>query len=254
MWPDEGRLIMAQPDTMLEHALRYGNAGFAVLPLAVRGKTPVTAHGKDDATTDPTIIRAWWAAHPRRNIGVRPPEGAVVLDVDPRAGGRLADLGEFDETWTAATGGGGWHLWFRYLGPVRSRMDGVAGVDIKTHRGYLVVPPSVHPSGVAYRWVTRAPIGPLPIHLRGRVRLPAHGPRPVRELSGDPSRRGAGLVRYVEQARPGHRNQALFWAAARAYAEGGDPKLLHDLVVAAAGVGLPDREIERTLRSAERTA
>jgi len=51
--------------------------------------------------------------HPDANIGLRPPVGTVVVDVDPRAGGAsaLVELtrphGGLVPTWTAYTGGGG---------------------------------------------------------------------------------------------------------------------------------------------------
>ena len=94
---DEGK------DT-LKAALDYAAMGWAVLPLhAVEkgrctcgdagcgspGKHPRTNHGLKDATSDPDTIRAWWAAWPDSNVGVRTGEesGIVVLDVDPRHGG-----------------------------------------------------------------------------------------------------------------------------------------------------------------------
>src|SRR5699024_803274 len=74
---------------MLEHALKYAADGLAVFPLVPRTKRPATAHGKDDATLGADQIRAWWTATPDANIAARPPEGVVVLDVDPRHGGTL---------------------------------------------------------------------------------------------------------------------------------------------------------------------
>ncbi|WP_433657552.1 bifunctional DNA primase/polymerase [Nocardia sp. CA-128927] len=244
--------VPAQGGEMMAHALAYARAGLAVLPLAPAGKVPVVEHGKDDATTDPEVIRAWWERNPLCNIGIRPLVGRVVLDVDPRSGGSLEALGELPDTWMAATGGGGWHVWFRCTGRMRGRLDGVAGVDIKTHTGYVVAAPSVHPSGIRYRWLNRAPVAVLPMHLRDKVRLPARradGFGRVRTASG-----GAGLVNVVASAQEGNRNQALFWAACRAYDSGGDPNVLQELMFAAMRVGLPDSEIEATLQSAQRRA
>ena len=50
-------------------------------------------------------------------------------------------------------GDGGHHLWFLHPGGRLSavRLDG--GVDLKTHRGYMLLPPSRHPAtGQPYRW------------------------------------------------------------------------------------------------------
>ncbi len=238
---------------MVDHALAYARAGLAVLPLTPWGKTPASAHGKDDATTDPVRIRAWWLRNAQCNIGIRPHSGVVVLDVDPRSGGSLDALGETPETWTAATGGGGWHLWFRCDGKARGKLDGTQGVDIKTHTGYLVAPPSVHPSGIRYRWTNRAPIAYLPSHLGVRVRVPAVLPFPVAPYKRHRGS-GTGLVSAVRNATEGQRNQVLFWAASRACSEGGNPSVLQEIAHAAEDCGLSRIEIGRTIRSAQRSA
>jgi hypothetical protein len=41
-------------------ALEIAVLGFAVFPLRPRGKTPLTAHGHLDATTNLAVIRPWW--------------------------------------------------------------------------------------------------------------------------------------------------------------------------------------------------
>ncbi|WP_157777219.1 bifunctional DNA primase/polymerase [Nocardia terpenica] len=237
--------------SLLDHALGYARAGLAVLPLAPRGKVPVTEHGKGDATTDPQVIERWWQRDPLRNIGICPQPGVAVLDVDPRNGGSLEALGMLPETWTARTGGGGWHVWFRCAGAVRGRLVDADGVDIKTHSGYVVAPPSVHPSRDRYRWLNRAPIAMLPEHLRERVRVPA-AVRPAGRVSARSASSGAGLVRAVAEAQPGQRNSVLFWAASCAWREGGDAAVLDALTDAGVAVGLSLLEIERTLASAER--
>jgi hypothetical protein len=150
-------------------AIDYARRGLPVFPLIPKTKRPACAHGKDDATVDLDRISAWWEANPRCNIGLRPLRGYVVLDVDPRSGGTLDALGAVPSTRTAATGGGGWHLWFRHDGRVRGRLAGTTGVDIKTGSGYLVVPPSVHPNGNQYRWVSEYPVAWLPEYLVERV-------------------------------------------------------------------------------------
>ncbi|RJO79329.1 DNA primase [Nocardia panacis] len=232
---------------MVEQALAYARANIPVLPLS--GKIPRTEHGKDDATTDPRVIRAWWRQFPDANIGVRPPTGVAVLDVDPRNGGTLDSLRPYPETRMARTGSGGWHLWFRFDGESRGRLGGGPGVDVKTHRGYLVAPPSVHPeTHQRYTWSNSAPIQPLPAHLRARIR-PVHHPIRVAAVPGGD---GSGLVKVVAAAREGERNNLLFWSFVTAMEEGADPQLLADIAGAARSIGLSEYEIERTLRSAER--
>lgn len=237
----------------VDHAVAYAKAGLSVLPLHTRAKTPATKHGKNDATTDVERITSWWARHPDHNIGVRPPQGAVVLDVDPRNGGddALAELvGRYEplpETWTCCTGSGGRHIWLRASGPFRGRL--CDGVDLKSNAGYLVVPPSIHPNGQPYRWANALPVAHAPAWLRPMLTPP---PAPTRSTPSSPSGRD-GLVDFVATAAEGNRNAALFWAASRAAAEGTLPAMTAQLVAAAVNNGLPEREAQATIRSAERT-
>src|SRR5437899_2933409 len=72
---------------MLDAALAYAARGWAVHPLTPLAKTPLTAHGCKDATTDRAQIETWWTSNPDANIGIA--TGAVsqisVLDVDVKA-------------------------------------------------------------------------------------------------------------------------------------------------------------------------
>ncbi len=240
----------------MDHALAYAAAGLPVLPLLPVRKEPACPHGKDDATTDPEQITRWWSARPERNIGVRPPTGMVVLDVDAQHGGpaelvKLTDRhGPLPDTWTARTGQGGQHIWLRHTGPVRGKL--CPGVDLKAHTGYLVVPPSVHPNGNRYEWLNRQPIHYAPAWLRPLLSPPA--PTATRRPGGGFSGAGSALVAAVAQAPTGQRNHLLFWAACRAINEGSYPALRQQLSDAATSNGLPDAEIRNTLKSAETKA
>lgn len=244
-----------KPEPMGEHALAYARAGLPVLPLHARAKTPATRHGKDDATTNVDCIVAWWSRHPDHNIGVRPPQGMVVLNVDPRHDGdqAIAELidthGPLPDTWTCRTGSGGRHIWLRARGPFRGQL--CPGVDLKAHTGYLVVPPSVHPSGGTYEWMNSHPIAHAPGWLLPLLKPPAPLGRAVTASTDGVGT--TGLVSVVADAQPGNRNSALFWAASRAAAEGTLPDLTAQLVAAAIGTGMPEREALSTIRSAERT-
>jgi hypothetical protein len=61
------------------------------------------------------------------------------------------------------------------------------------------------------------------------------------------------LAAWVAAQPKGNRNDGLFWAASRA-AEAGDPAALEAIGRAARSAGLDEREIERTIRSAQRGA
>jgi len=244
----------------MSHALGYARVGLDVLPLTPGGKAPLvlagSAHGKDDASSDVEQVRDWWVQRPDANIGIRPAVGVVVVDVDPRSGGASALVtltrpqGGLSPTWTAWTGGGGLHCWYRAAGPFRARL--CEGVDLKSHSGYVVVPPSLHPSGTRYVWANDLPIAEAPPWLVALMRKPVMPLRPALGVLGGvaSARADDALVGVVARARTGGRNDALHWAACRAAERGSPPALVGKLRRAGTNVGLPAEEIERTLASA----
>jgi len=146
---------------MSKAALDLGERGFSVFPCQPRGKAPACARGVLDATTDSTRISRWWTAAPECNIGIA--TGAVggffALDVDGDDGElslrRLeAEHGALPATIEVITGKGR-HCFFRLgqHGPVKNSASAVApGLDVRGDGGYVIAPPSIHPTGRAYAW------------------------------------------------------------------------------------------------------
>ncbi len=142
----------------LSIALNYALRGWKILPIKLADKRPLTPHGYKDATSDSAIISEWFSCWPDANIGIATgaASGVIVLDVDPRNGGNesfaaIASL--IPSTLTARTGGGGKHLYFKYCTGLKNSNGKLGtGLDIKTDKGYVVAPPSLHPSGQLYEW------------------------------------------------------------------------------------------------------
>ena len=166
---------------LLHAALEYVARGFYVFPLAPRGKLPliskkVGGKGFHDATLDPDQVRTWWSACPDANIGIATgASGLVVLDVDgPEGQNELAALvakhGALDRTLAQQTGrAGGLHLVYRGAGIRSSQVKG-EHLDIRGSTGYIVAPPSVHPSGTLYQWIDAAqPVADVPEALRAFI-------------------------------------------------------------------------------------
>ena len=134
-------------------ALWYVSVGIAIFPLEERGKRPWRGtHGLKDATLDPAQITEWWTRRPQSNIGVPTGHRFDVIDIDGPPGHRsLIDLEPIPTLARAWTGGGGLHLFVTATG----RGNGAAirpGIDYRGNGGYIVAPPSRHPSGQLYRW------------------------------------------------------------------------------------------------------
>lgn len=148
-------------------ALWYAAHGLAVFPLQPRSKEPYEgSHGFADATTDAERIKKWWSNAPESNIGIATgakSDGLVAIDMDvhPERGedgtrtlkAWEAEHGELPDTVAVKTGSGGIHALYRSSTEVRNSANGMAGVDIRGWGGFIVAPPSVHPSGGEYEWI-----------------------------------------------------------------------------------------------------
>jgi bifunctional DNA primase/polymerase-like protein/primase-like protein len=139
-------------------AVAYAERGWRVFPVA--GKVPRTTHGLKDATTDPEQVREWWQRWPDAGIAIATGDasGVLVLDVDGETGAdSLNELerrhGQLPETVRAETGGGGVHFYFQHAEGARNSAGQLGdGLDIRAEGGYVVAPPSPHPSGRRYEW------------------------------------------------------------------------------------------------------
>lgn len=218
--------MSATPRELRNAACQYADRGWHVVPLKAGVKEPATRHGLKDASSSLAQVLRWW--QPNRvtlrahNIGiVCNPSDLVVIDVDPRHGGdetileAQRALGQLPQTVEAETGGGGWHYYFRHPGGTLRGQLG-PGVDIKDH-GYVVAPPSIHPSGRAYEWSVdghpdEVPVADLPgrwtqaLRVSGRPRAREHSPEP----SADPLRR-IPAASYVTRLSGREPNRSGFW-------------------------------------------
>ncbi len=148
-------------------ALALASAGWPVVPLhtpiaggcdcskpdcSSPGKHPRTKNGLSDATTDADQIRRWWGMWPQANIGAVVPDGYVVVDVDVADIATLFAADELPQTAASRTGRG-WHYIYRTQVTVRPKVDVRKHVDLRGPGSYIVVPPSLHVSGVRYEWI-----------------------------------------------------------------------------------------------------
>lgn len=256
-------------------AADYINAGLAV--IALTGKQPnssIHKHGLREAITgtveEPedwaTIIRVF--RHPdTTGVGIVIQHPYVVVDIDGEEGAQqlleLTGTVDLGNTPVAVTSRG-LHAWYGVFAaePQRTAKLG-AKLDLKGVGGYVAAPPSVHPSGHVYTWLTPlAPAGVLtPIlelpegvaeMLADQAKL-ARDYAPLRSPNAPASL--DALVRHVRHLEEGNRNNGLHWAASAAASDGfpydeAQPRLLE----AAIAAGLDRQEALTSIRSAYRRA
>jgi hypothetical protein len=172
--------------TLLDLALKYAARGLRVFPCKPAGKAPATTHGVKDATLDANKITAWWTAQPTCNIAVATGGGMLVVDVDSLdAEAELRQLetrfGALPPTIEAITAKGR-HIYLRYpqTRNVRNSTSKVAaGIDVRANGGFVIAPPSLHPSGKRYCWSvdSSSALAEAPAWLLDLIEAPwAHAP------------------------------------------------------------------------------
>ena len=167
---------------MVEYALSYVKKFHAVVPVGAwtykdkagetvsAWKTPlIKGWTQKPLTTEAEVRREWnkyasWNRVP--GIGVVTGQicgGYIVIDLD-----RDQDKGidgydyllewqretglKLPETWTALTGRGGYHLWYKTDKAIRGYVNEEIGVDLRADGNFVVVPPSLHQNTNLYQW------------------------------------------------------------------------------------------------------
>lgn len=171
----------------IDAVLRMAARGWRLFPVEARGKKPLIRAWQKEATTDNAAVRRLSRQSPGCNWGLAC--GVVsdvwILDVDGDEGSTAVRelCREHGEDWlhtlTARTARGQ-HLYFSYPleATIRNSAGKIAhGLDVRGDGGYVIVPPSVHPSGATYEWIDpAAAIEPAPEWLLHMVTGPTKQP------------------------------------------------------------------------------
>ena len=245
--------LLSRPESlgkMAEAALYYLRRGWSVIPLKPRDKRPALESWAVFQQRKPTPdeLRNWWTEDPERNVGVVTGEvsGVVVLDVDGEEGRRSLEGRVLPPT-PVSTTGKGLHYWFAHPGlQVPNRVGIAPGLDIRGDGGYVVAPPSIHPSGVPYRWAEglspdEVDLAPCPEWILDQLRSAS-------QVSANP----AGLPPGVPEGR---RNATAARLAGSYFARGLSVEEAWVLLRAwnqANRPPLPERELRRVVESIAR--
>ena len=259
-----GRCPVSRAREREDAAHRFADAGWHVFPAEPGGKRPIPEHGYLDATTSHKQIQNWWRSEPRSNLAVATgAPGPDVLDVDKhKEGDGFAAFGKLqraglvrDPMAIVRTPSGGFHAYYR--GTEHQRNGHIPGVhvDFRSQGGYVVAPPSTI-AGRTYEVAQKQPSADTFDWAAAKQVLdpqPQRQPYKPPERTGDRPRDLSHLPGWVASQPEGNRNHGLFWASCRAV-EAGDTATLDSLATAARSAGLDEREIDRTIASAQQTA
>ena len=141
---------------MLSIAQKYFDLGFNVVPCKYQDKIPVV-RWKQYVTQRQTLseLQRIFSSVDKCNFAVvlgEHPYHVVVVDIDSTDQfSVLKKKGFTTKTWIAKTARG-YHFYYKTSGVVPScRL--AEGVDLKGYSSIVLVAPSVHPSGVKYKWI-----------------------------------------------------------------------------------------------------
>ncbi len=138
------------------NAVDYVKKGWFVLPLKPLSKEPCKflRRGYLDASNDLVTVREWFDK-PGLNVGLAIVQSSlVVLDFDKRNAivkhqwQSYFDLCIRLNTHTVKTDDG-YHFYFKTQPDLPFKGKLIHGIDIK-YKGYVVLPPSIHPNGTQY--------------------------------------------------------------------------------------------------------
>jgi len=144
--------------TFIKNAREYLQLGWSIIPLKPLGKESLIKWKEyEHSRPSEEQIENWWGNWPKANIGVVLGEisGIFVVDIDAEQGEiELKAQGiYFDKELTVLQRTGrGKHYFYKYpeIG-IKNRC--FHGGEIKSNGTYVVIAPSIHPSGAKYQWV-----------------------------------------------------------------------------------------------------
>lgn len=151
-----------EENKLIKEALGYVDQGLSIFPIKPRDKVPMMEWSPRQTTkADSETVRMWWKKWPIANIGIVTGKisNIVVVDCDSPEGRKNVDqyirqtlIGKIPMVSTGA----GFHLYFKHPGNilVPNRKDMFKNVDVRGDGGYVVAPPSLHPSGRTYAWAS----------------------------------------------------------------------------------------------------
>jgi uncharacterized protein DUF3987/bifunctional DNA primase/polymerase-like protein/primase-like protein len=165
--------MKAATSATLEAAKTYIEHGWSVIPIRPRNKSPLIPWKEYQARMASPDELAEWFDDTENNIGVVAGElsNLTIVDCDTEEAIRFFEeeslkRGEPTATYIIKTPKGR-HYYFQYV-PGSNNFQAKRewpGIDLRSEGGYVVAPPSIHPSGKRYTVLHDVPLGIAPSWL-----------------------------------------------------------------------------------------
>lgn len=204
----------------MQHALRYLRLGYSVIPLRARGKEPLIAW-QEYQTRCPLVteVREWWTKWPDANIGIVTGKvsGIGVVDVDGPEGLTEAIRLGFTSPLVSLTGKGRQLIYRHTEGLLCNAVRKYPGIDVRGDGGYVVAPPSIHPNGRRYQWVSASAVALKNLLPNFPVSVFSATSAPTKLQTGKPA---GWIATALAEMQPGNIDNTLFRICARLRADG----------------------------------
>lgn len=149
----------------------YVDSGWSILPVKPDEKRPYMTNWLQYMHTKatPKMVDNWFKSLSGAGVGVVTGKisNIVVLDVENYCKTPIEDLlKKYPTQMVARSGSGGWHLYYQYptgVSKVSNRVGIFEGADLRGDGGFIVLPPTRHPSGGYYEWIQTGIPGAFPL-------------------------------------------------------------------------------------------
>ena len=237
--------------TVSDFAIDYINNGWSVLPVRPEEKRPYMnnwlQYTKTKASKD--MVENWFNHLSGAGIGAVTGKisNMVVLDVEHDCPYSLEELlKKYPTHMIAKSGGGGYHLFYQYptnQSRIANRVRIFDGADLRADGGFIVLPPTLHPSGNRYQWIERGSLGTFPNSLL--------------DLQSQPKVQEEGwITETLRGVSEGGRNDACARLAGYFFKKGMNADVVEALLLdwnERNEPPLPIREVRTTIKSIEKS-
>ncbi len=143
----------------------YVKSGLNIVPFGEREKKPQTGFNTHTwGQLAATEKMDFFFNNPTLNVGLVVCPHMLVIDVDSKENEWIHHQG-FQKTLTVSTPRG-YHFYFRNDPVVATSVKTIPNVDTRGPSNFVVLPPSIHPSGEPYEWENLVKPALLPIEFR----------------------------------------------------------------------------------------